>query len=321
MAQSQDHIDEWASAGRLRAEDVRQALSMAGVTPGPAEWRAFARMALLWIGVLLMAAGVIFFFASNWQAMSRVAKFGLAEGLLVLAIGACILLGLERTAGKSALLAGALLTGALLALVGQTYQTGADTFELFAYWALLILPWVLAGRFGPLWMFWIFLLNTAAVMYFQAGRWGILGPLFGMHGVVWFLLGINLAAQLAWELAMARGVAWLERWGARVLGLAAGGAATYIGVMAVVEFREISAWAFPAYVAWAGAVFWHYRWRVFDVFMLSGLVLSGIVVAAVFLAKHMARDEASLLIMGVVVIGLSAAGAWWIRELAREEEQ
>ena len=54
----------------------------------------------------------------------------------------------NRPAGKAALLAAALLTGGLLALIGQTYQTGADTFELFATWAALILPWVLAIQQG-----------------------------------------------------------------------------------------------------------------------------------------------------------------------------
>ena len=48
-------------------------------------------------------------------------------------------------AGKAALLAASLFVGALLALIGQIYQTGADTFEMFAAWAALILPWVLVG--------------------------------------------------------------------------------------------------------------------------------------------------------------------------------
>jgi len=30
-----------------------------------------------------------------------------------------------------------ILVGVLLALVGQTYQTGADTWQLFFYWAIL----------------------------------------------------------------------------------------------------------------------------------------------------------------------------------------
>jgi uncharacterized membrane protein len=323
MPRPQDYIEEWVGAGRLREEDVRQALTVARVTPDAAEWRGFARMALLWVGVLLVAAGVIFFFASNWQAMGRMTKFGLAQGLVVLAIGACLYVGLDRAAGKAALQAGSLLTGALLALLGQTYQTGADTFELFGYWALLILPWVAVGRFGPLWLFWMLLVNTAVVMYFQAGRWGILGPLFGAQGVLWSLLALNAAAVVAWEWAIAVGVGWLERWGARILAVAAGGVATYVGVMAVVESREIWVGAFPVYVGWAGAMFWYYRRRVLDVFMLSGLVLSGIVVMSAFLGKHLLRssDLEGLLVMGLAVIGLSAAGAWWIREVAREAGQ
>ena len=37
-------------------------------------------------------------------------------------------------------------TGALLALFGQTYQTGADVYELFLTWALLGLPLVIAAQ-------------------------------------------------------------------------------------------------------------------------------------------------------------------------------
>ncbi|MET0204922.1 MAG: DUF2157 domain-containing protein [Casimicrobiaceae bacterium] len=51
--------------------------------------------------------------------------------------------GLDTLPGKAALVA-ALLAGALLALVGQVYQTGADTFELFAAWAVAIV--VLVAR-------------------------------------------------------------------------------------------------------------------------------------------------------------------------------
>ena len=46
----------------------------------------------------------------------------------------------------------AVAVGALLAVFGQTYQTGADPFELFLTWALLIVPWTLAARFEPLYL-------------------------------------------------------------------------------------------------------------------------------------------------------------------------
>ena len=45
-----------------------------------------------------------------------------------------------------------LFTGALLALVGQTYQTGADTYELFALWAFAITAWVAVARLPALWL-------------------------------------------------------------------------------------------------------------------------------------------------------------------------
>ncbi len=53
-------------------------------------------------------------------------------------------LGPECTPGKAALLLATLLLGVFLALFGQTYQTGADPWQLFANWALLILPWEVA---------------------------------------------------------------------------------------------------------------------------------------------------------------------------------
>ncbi len=39
----------------------------------------------------------------------------------------------------------------LLAVYGQTYQTGADPYELFFGWAILIIGWVAISRFAPLW--------------------------------------------------------------------------------------------------------------------------------------------------------------------------
>ena len=51
-------------------------------------------------------------------------------------------------------LAALLATGALFAYFGQTYQTGADPWQLFALWALLTLPLALAARSDALWLPW-----------------------------------------------------------------------------------------------------------------------------------------------------------------------
>ena len=61
----------------------------------------------------------------------------------------------------------------------------------------------------------------------------------------------------------------------------------------------------------------------FDVFMLAGMVLSAVVVIAAFLGKHLLfdghGDAGGFLLIGLVIIGLSGAGAWWIRQILREQ--
>src|SRR3546814_15416019 len=81
----------------------------------------------------------------NWNDLGRFAKFGLVGLLLIVAVIGYWRLGVDRAAGKASLLVASILLGALLALFGQTYQTGADTWELFANWAVLMAPWAL-GR-------------------------------------------------------------------------------------------------------------------------------------------------------------------------------
>ena len=321
MSRLRDDILEWAATGHLKPNDAPRALEIAGVTPKLSDWRNFLQALLLWTGIILVASGVIFFFAYNWQSLHRFGKFALAEAVFAAALAAAWRFGIERPSGKAALLGAALLTGALLALLGQTYQTGADTFELFAFWAVLILPWVIAARFDVLWLLWIGLLNLSLFMYFQAMPWGMLGLLFGKSGMLWALLWLNMIALVAWELALARGITWLNRWGARVIATLAGCFATTIGILAAVESHEIAKPAILAYIGWLVAMYLYYRLRVFDVFMLAGALLSAIVVVTTFLGKRLLVHEpaSGFLLIGLVVIGMSGAGAWWIRQMLQKE--
>jgi len=320
MSKFRENILDWAAGGHLRPEDVPRALDLAGATPQLAEWRRFVQSLLLWVGVVLMASGIVFFFAYNWQSLHRFGKFGLAEILFAASLVAAWRFGAERPAGKAALLLAALLTGALLALYGQTYQTGADAYELFLNWAALILPWVLVARFGPLWLLWVGLLNLALVLYAQTMPRGLLGALFDSSGALWTLLLLNTIALVAWEFWLARGLAFLSRWGARVLGALSGSFATAVGVLAIAGDNAYVALGVPAYLAWLVAVCLYYRGRIVDVFMLSGGVLSVVVLTATFLGKHLLDhgDAAGFLFIGLVVIAMSGAGAWWIRRTLQE---
>ena len=321
MSQLRDEIFDWIATGHLKPEDVPRAFAAAGLTPTRLDWRNFLDALLLWTGVVLVASGVIFFFAYNWQSLHRFGKFALVETVFAAALIAVWRYGTERAAGKAALTGAALLTGAMLALVRQTYQTGADTFELFAVWAAFILPWVIAARFAPLWLLWIGLINLCVWAYFQALAWGVLGLLFGVRGILWVLFGVNLVATIAWEFGLACGIAWLHRWGARALATLTGVFATSIGVLAVVDSNEIGTGAILAYIAWILAMYAYYRLRVFDVFMLAGALLSAIVFITAFLGKQLLShgEAGGFLLIALVVIGMSAAGAWWIRQMLQEQ--
>lgn len=321
MSSLRDEIHEWTENGLLAPAHAPRALELAGLTPNLSGWRHFLRALLLWTGVVLIAAGVISFFAYNWHALHRFARFALAEFLFAAALCAAWHFGIERPAGKAALTAAALLTGALLALLGQTYQTGAGASELFALWAALILPWIITARFAPLWLLWLGLLNAAAATYFQERAWGLFGLLSGMSGTLWTGFALNAVALLAWELGLRRGYSWLDRWGARIVALLAGLSATAIGILFAVDSSEIGAAAGVAYPLWLLAMLVHYRFYILDIFMLAGSALSALIITTAFLSRHFLRhfDAAALLLIGLVVIGLSAAAAWWIRRLILEQ--
>lgn len=315
-------ILEWAERGVLAPENVGPALAQERATPGADEWRAFLSALLLWLGALLFAAGVIFFFAYNWADLGRLAKFGLVEALLAASVVAAWIAGPDKTAGKALLLLASLLTGALLALIGQTYQTGADPYELFAWWAVLILPWTIVARTPALWLLFLALLNLAVTFYFQAFG-GLFGMLSGGASLVWAHFWLNTVALIAWEFTASRGLEWLEdRWAVRLVAAASGTSVTLLALWALFESSEVGFAGIPVYVAWLAGAYFYYRRLTRDLFVLAGGILSIIVFVASFLGKEMLRhaDAGSFLLIGLVVIAMSAAGAWWLKQVAAESD-
>jgi uncharacterized membrane protein len=314
-------ILRWAEEGRIPAGGIEAAMRVSGALPGRSDWYHFIDRMLLWCGAVLLAAGVIFFFAYNWKEIGNFAKFGLVELLIAAAVGGCMWFGTEGPAGKASLFAVSLLAGALLALFGQTYQTGADMFELFITWALVILPWTAVGRLPSLWVLLIGLVNVAIMLYFRAFP-GLLGLLFGLDKQLWLLLAFNSAALVLWEL-FSRYFVWLrERWATRLLGFAGGGLITSLTMMAIFDSKSGFDPAFAVYPLWLAAIYTCYRYLFFDLFLLAGGVLSVVIIIASSLSRMMITSGSwggSYLIIGLAVIGFSALGGVWLKSIAQEE--
>ncbi|PCC66945.1 Predicted membrane protein [Nannocystis exedens] len=141
-----------ASAGVLDPAAFERARELVGGTPTVDAWYRFARFHLIILGTVLAVAGAIFFVAANWDVFTPHARIGLAAAAMAAATLAGGWIGLDKLSGRAAGLAGGLLFGPLLALVGQVYQTGADAFELFLAWAVVLAGYALATRFVGAWI-------------------------------------------------------------------------------------------------------------------------------------------------------------------------
>lgn len=322
MANPRNEILDWSEQGRIAPGKLREALETAGALPTAAQWRRFLDRLLLWMGAVMLASAAIFFFAFNWEEMGRLAKIGLVEAFIVAGLVALWRVGIESAAGKAALFFVSLLAGGLLALIGQIYQTGADTWELFAVWAAAILPWALLGRLPALWVLWLALLNLAVSLYYMTFGF-LFGWLFDPERMMWLLFGLNTAALVLWEACAAAGVAWMrERWSVRIVATASGVFATWLALISIFGWRETSHWGVPVWLAWMAAAYGAYRHWLKDVYVLSGGVLSLVVVVACFFAKNMRHSDAGgFLLIGLIIIGLSAAGGWWLKSVVNEHEK
>jgi len=99
----------------------------------------------------LFAFGVFCWIAANWSSFHRLTKLELVGGLLLVSALAAALLPRARV---PALLVATSAIGGLFALIGQTYPSGADAWQLFAIWAALALPFALAARHDVVWVLW-----------------------------------------------------------------------------------------------------------------------------------------------------------------------
>jgi uncharacterized membrane protein len=321
MPAPRQQLIDLITQGAIPPDKLESALLLSQVTPNAQAWRRFLDLALLWLSLLALACSVIFFIAYNWTALGRFAKFGLVELAIILCLGGYWKLGAQTLAGKVTLLVASLLLGALLALYGQTYQTGADTWQLFFSWALLILPWVLIGRFAALWILWLALINLSISLYYEV-RHGLFGMLVDSETtILWLIFAFNLFAWVIWEsLAHVRG--WLaERWAIRLIAIASGIPLCSLMLYAIFENQSHNGpLTTLIWLCWLVALYGVYTRIVRDLFMLAGGSLTVIVVVVAFLSNHLfaGGDHAfAFLFIALVLIGLAAAVAVWLRKLHR----
>ena len=149
---------------RLSPAAGQRLRELAGFDKPPRALRHYLPIGMSVLGAALAGLGLVFWVAANWDALPRAGRFALLETGV-----AAALLGAWRfpVARMPLSLLGFLACGGLFAFFGQTYQTGADPWQLFALWAALTLPLCLGVRHDVLWTAWVMVALTAAELYAQ----------------------------------------------------------------------------------------------------------------------------------------------------------
>ena len=311
-------LDRVAEFYSLDARGTEAMLELAGARPTRAAGLQFLARTLRIGGVLSLGAGLVFFVAANWARIAVFGRFALLELILV----ACVVLALWKpppaTFGRCALFLAFIASGALLALFGQTYQTGADVYELFLGWALLGLPFALLAQWSMASAAWVLVLNTALLLFCGWHPSG--GLLWAAFGGAHFpparmVLGagyLNFALWFAFELWR---VAAVPDWVRRLVLTCAFGFGSWAGVLGVVagdlqfERTQTDGLAVLGLAAAMLAVSAYALRKRADVYPLALVIGTFIIVSLVWLAKIIEfKDEGVFLALALWLIGTSTAG-------------
>ncbi|MGB8002272.1 MAG: GDYXXLXY domain-containing protein [Anaerobacillus sp.] len=121
------------------------------------------------LGVSLVISSIIYFFASNWKEIERIEKIGLAIGLMFLFFVVATILSRfqhsHRFLERWLWLTGTIAFGVSVALIGQTYNSHADSYLLYLIW---LIPAIVFGALTGYKAFYVlgFLLSQLAFYFY-----------------------------------------------------------------------------------------------------------------------------------------------------------
>ena len=305
-----DHRLDTAAHQRLEA--------LAGLDAEPP---SLARRLPVAVGVLaaaLAGLGLIFWIAANWDLLGRSGRFALLQGcVLVLCVGA-----LWRPALRVPLSLLALLSiGGLFAYFGQTYQTGADAWQLFAVWGVLALPLCLGARSDVLWAPFALVAMSGLSLWMVAHtghRWRVEPDDLPVHLAGWGgAVALVAALHPAWQRITGSGL-----WALRTAVTLTMVMVCLSGASAIFEDHSGAHYALALVVLGIGTA-WLAQRRSFDLYGLSALALGLNFLLMVglgwLLFKGSGRGDyvGELLVLGLAAAGLLAATVSGVLRLSR----
>ncbi len=296
-------LQELAARHQLSNDAQSRLTQLAGIDVEPRGLQTTLPVGLAILGAALGGLGIIFWIAANWALLSRFGQFGLLQGVIIVMCAGAIF----RPAARPALSLLALLgIGGLFAYFGQTYQTGADPWQLFALWAALALPLCLGVRHDALWTPWALVAMSAIALWVHAhaGRdWRVSAADLPYHLAAWSA-ALLLVFSLGPGLSRYTGAGI---WSTRVAVTLASFLITWTGVFALFDSSLAPQFLFGLFLL-SGAAAALCTPRFHDTFALSAIALSINVLLVSGMVRWLLDDGGNDPIFQTILIGLVAAG-------------
>lgn len=260
-------------------------------------WQKFLRLFFITLGVGFTVSGIIFFFAYNWADLNKFAKIGLTELLIIATTSVVLLAKTSKTTRNIILTGSSVLVGALFAVHGQIYQTGADAYDFFLGWTLFITLWVIISDFAPLWLLFLLLMNTTFLLYTDqvAKDWS---PIF----ICLFLFLLNASAAISGIfISESKKDIHVPRWFLNIVSLAAISFATMGIVFGITnEYNPDFPFLIIFTIILFGLGIWH-SLKEKNGFYLAVIPLSLIIIISTLLFEKL-KFEVSFLLVGLFII-------------------
>lgn len=291
----------------LPEQDVKDLFKKNSVYADRLAWAKFADLALLGIGVAFLLAGLVFFFAYNWENLHKFAKLGMIQAMIILPIVSIWVFKPRELVRNMLITISAVLVGVLFAVFGQIYQTGADAYDLFLGWTIFIAIWALGTRFEALWLIFLVLINTTFVLYVaQAGPYWLEKSMYVM------LYTFNVLVVTGIQLLSPR--MEVASWFSRIILFGAVVILT-IGLVSGVWQNYPPEWFVSlglCLLSYTAGVYYSIKRR--SMYLLCILPLSIIVVLCALYFEFVSADTGSFIFISlVIVIGIT----FLVRELVR----
>ncbi len=146
------------------------------------------------LGLALIAVSFLYLIAANWWMLPNWTQLTIPMLILFCSASASVYFSQHEWIRQSLDTVAGLMLGLSLAVIGQIYQTGADSYLLFLLWSVMLLPWLYRPNIGIFAMLCV-VSQLALYLYLKQSFWMERAEGF-------YLIGLNVLTAISFVFAM-----------------------------------------------------------------------------------------------------------------------